>query len=239
MFDLPHEHARTLIQSAADQMIDPESRTALDAHLAQCKECRAYARSLANLEASLRTTLHARWDRRRPTLNLYQILNPSPVKIIASSITNLSQSISKATVMVALFLGCVALASHFSFQIPNSHKNSPTTIPTPNEDAFFLLASPTPSAPIQKTQAGQSTQVCPDIVYYVHTTDTVENIAIIFGVSKELILEHNELITDIVSPGMKLHIPQCNNTPAYTASVPYNYFTITPGNVTLFLDGPD
>lgn len=239
MVDLPHENARALIQSAADQIIDAEQRRALDAHLAQCNECSAYARSLTSLEVNLRTALHTRWDRRRPTLNLNQVLNPSPAKVIASSIANLSQAMGRAAVVAGVFLGCLALASHISFKIPNSYKSSPTTIPTPNEGALYLHTSPTPSAPIQNKQTGQATRVCAEVVYYAHTTESIESIASNLGVSKELLLEHNRLTTDFVYPGMKLLIPQCNHTPAYTASVQSDYFTITPGTVTMFLDEPD
>lgn len=50
---LTHTQARAQIQAAADDRSGPADRATLDAHLAQCAECRAYAAALASLEAEL------------------------------------------------------------------------------------------------------------------------------------------------------------------------------------------
>jgi hypothetical protein len=236
MFDLPHQQARALIQSAADQIIDSDQKTALDAHLSICKECSDYAKSIKNLEANLRNTLRARWEPQRPALDLYQIANPSPGRIIWSSITNFSQSMGRITVIAALFLGCLLIANHFGIQMPIAHTSSPTTIPTPSDDGLLISNSPTPSITTRTTLNNQTAQVCFDDIYYVQKPEDIGSIALSLGISAEMILEHNQITTEIINPGTKLFIPHCTRTPSWTAS---DSLSITPGNVKGFTAEPE
>ena len=239
MSNLSHQYARALLHRLADQIIEPEQKTALETHLAICKECCDYARNLTCMETTLRSAMHASWDRQQPTLDLDQIMHPSPVKIIWSSIFNFSHSVGRITIMAALFLGCLLLANHFGIETPISHESSPTTIPTPNEDGLYLSAYPPPTATLRITLTSQGTQVCVDGIYYVQTTEDIERIASFLGVSVEEILEYNEITTNPISPGTRLYLPQCNSAPAQTASVISNPLSITPGNESLYLDEPE
>lgn len=236
MFDITHQKARLLLQFAADQMIEPDEKLALEAHLQKCKECRNYANSLTNLETGLHNTLHARWDDQQPKLDLQAITNPSPAKLIQINVSSLTQSMGKVTIVVALLLGYFMLANHFGIHIHSLNNEIPTNLPTPNESVLFFNTSPTPSAPTQLTMTKLTTQDCDVITYIVQATDSLESIATKYGTSKELIMEYNNLTTDFVSPNRGLFIPLCKSTPSHTASIPSNSITNTPIHGTILPD---
>lgn len=70
MTTLTHDDARRYVQAAADKRLSVQEYQALEAHLAQCPECRDYAVEIKALQFSLSRALRARWDRRRAPVNL-------------------------------------------------------------------------------------------------------------------------------------------------------------------------
>ena len=67
---LTHEEARRYMQAAADKRLSAQERKALEAHLAECPECRAYSVEIESLQFTITRALRARWDRRRAPVNL-------------------------------------------------------------------------------------------------------------------------------------------------------------------------
>src|SRR5688500_13603827 len=61
MTPLTHAEARQRLHDGR-RWLDNKSLAALDAHLAECAECRAYAQHLETFEPALTRALHARWD---------------------------------------------------------------------------------------------------------------------------------------------------------------------------------
>lgn len=232
MRELTHQKAQTLLQAVSDQSLATDERPALEAHLAQCKECGDYANSLANLEANLCRAARARWDAQRPNLNLYAIVHPSPAKLIWNNFLGRTDVLGKATIVAALLLGYILIANLFGLQSLVSNHETPVMAPTPNESPLFFTTSPTPVA--QLTLAGWTPNNCKTVIYVVRANDTLESIAIQHGITKEAILEYNNLASGTVFTGMELTIPLCLSTPSYTVTT-----TITPLNGTILPVQPE
>lgn len=66
MRQLSHIEARQALSVAADGKLDMRHQPALEQHLAECTECRAYAEQLRALEAQLSASLQARWPSQTP-----------------------------------------------------------------------------------------------------------------------------------------------------------------------------
>ena len=232
MFEITHLKAQTLLQAAADQPLGADDKSALDAHLAKCKECSNYAKSLTNMEASLRRILHAQWDLQRPNLNLQAITDPSPTKLIWNNLLSQTHALGKVTIVAALVLGYVVISNLFGIKSPLSTDETPTTVPTPSELSLALAISPTPSA--QFTLTGLTTQACETVIYVVQENDTLEYIALLHGTTKEAVQEYNNLTSNTVFTGTELAIPLCKSTPSKTATT-----TTTPLNGTIFPTQPE
>ena len=226
MIEISHQKAQAFLQAAADSILPANSKVQLDAHLTACKDCREHKKNLRNLEDNLQRISHEQWDNYQPNLNLKAITNPSATRIVLGSLLGLTQGMGKATIVLALVLGYFLIVNLVSDQKFASQTEIPTTLPTPNALVFSAAKSPTPSSP--STLTGLTTQGCENIDYVIQADDTLESIALQFGVSKETIIKHNNLKTDDLSPGKELLIPLCNHTPSHTASTADNTLTITP-----------
>ena len=236
MFEITHQKAHDLMQASADQPLGAEEKSALGAHLAKCKECSDYAKSLAGLESRLRKSLHAQWDDHLPDLNQQAIMRPPLAKLIWDSLFSQTNTMGKVTILAALLLGYFMIANLFGIQLPISGNETPTIVPIPNELALTLAISSTPSAQFSLT--GLSMQACETFIYNVQANDTLESIAMQHGTTKEAILEYNQkytnLATNTVYTGMDLIIPLCKSTPSRTATT-----TITPLSGTIFPVQPE
>ena len=233
MHEITHQKARALLQSAVDFALEPADKSALDAHLSECKECSDYASHMTSLESNLRRVMHANWDHQHPGLNIQAIIDPIPSKFVWNNFLNQAGILGKVAIMATLLLGYILVASLIGIQSPISNKETPTILPTPNGSALVFSNPPTPSGATQLTSTRLTTQTCDIFIYIVQATDSLSSIAVQHGISKELIIEYNNLGASEVSPGMKLAIPLCNNTPSRTASIPGNSLTITPINGTV------
>lgn len=232
MTKITHEKAHTLIQAVVDQLLlRTEEKTALDAHLDECIDCKEYANELTMLETNLQRALHASWDEQQPNMNLQAILHPSPGKQLLNSFFNQTSFMAKATIVTALLLGYFVITNLLGIQSPISGDKTATILPTPNEAASIYATSPTPSAQLSSTR---STQTCKTVTYLVREDDTLASIAFQHGISQESILVQNHLVSDTVFTGMELSIPLCNSTPSHTATIPTNMLTTTPVDGAIF-----
>jgi len=237
MVEISHQKAQVFLHTAADNMLPADNQPLLDAHLAECQECRKYANHLHNLESGLSRIMHTHCDNQRPVLNLQTVINPPATKIIWNSFVGLTQGMGKVTIVAALVLGYFLIANISNNQITTLGTEVPTILPTPNELPFNAAISPTPSAQLALTEL--TMQVCETIIHVAQSTDTLESIATQFGVSPETIMEQNNLTTDGISPEMELVIPLCEGTPSRTASTPSNTMTITAISGTIFPAQPE
>ena len=238
MSEMTHQKARALLQSAIDQPIDPEAKTALEAHLAVCEACDHYARSLADLEVHLRRVLHANWDKQKPEISLQAIIDPNPAKLLWNNLFGQANFMSRVTIAVTLLLGYIVIASIFGIKSPISNNNTATILPTPNEAALAFSTSPTPSAPPASTLTDAATQGCNMVNYTVQKTDSLESISREHNISKDLLMQYNHLTSDAITPGTHLIIPQCEGVPSLTATLSKNN-TSTPLIGTLFPTQPE
>ena len=223
MFELTHQEAQRLLQSAADQKLGGDVKSALDAHLEQCVECRGYEKDLTALESGLRKVLHAQLDSQHPSLDLQAITNPA--YSTWTSVFSPAHALGKVTIVTTLLLGYFIISNLFGGQLPITGNETPTMVPTPNDSTLVFITSPTPSSPSTLIRLMQG---CEFINYIVGADDMLENIALQFGVSEKTIAEYNNLKTDDLSPGQALSIPICNHTPSQAAGTRTNTMTITP-----------
>jgi LysM repeat protein len=237
MLEITHQQARRFLQTAADQPLGADEKSALDAHLAICTDCSTYASNLTELEARLRSVLHAQMDSQQPALDLHAITYPSSAKFAWKYFVYQTHAMGKITIVVALLLGYFVIANIFGIKLPISERETPTILPTPNALALMNATSPTPS--IQSTLTGSTVQACETLAYIVQADDTLESIAVRHGTNKDMILEYNKMYASFLSAntvftGMELAIPVCKSTPSRTATT-----TITPLSGTIYPVQPE
>lgn len=226
MPEITHQEARARLQRAADQLLDPAGRSTLDAHLAECGSCNDYARRLADLETDLRGVFHTQWDSQRPSFDAQTILHSSRAKPVWDNFPGLALGMGKAALAAAFLLGFILVANLVGKRLPAAGRETPASLPTPNAFTLTSAAFPTPAIPL--TLTGFSAQACDPVVYVVQTTDTLESIADLHGITPAAIMEFNHLAMAEISPGMELSIPVCRPTPSFTAITPDKTTTITP-----------
>ena len=230
MLEISHRKAQSLLQSAADDLLSAEDQTLLDAHLAGCAECRAYAKNVLNLENSLRAATHTIWDNQKPKLDYQAIVSPPTTKLVWNSVLNFSQGVGKYAIIAALIIGYFLISNLNGSQGTTSGTETAMLVPTPNSFISDSAASPTPS--IQLALTNLQTQACQSIIHIVEPSETLEGIALQYGVPKEMVMIYNNMVSEQLSPGMNLSIPLCENTPSRTALTPLNTMTVTPlGNM--------
>ena len=226
---ISHKEAHLLLQKAADQMLIPEEKFALEMHLESCKDCQEYANILSVLETHLRTSLHKKWDPYQPeNLTPQAIINPSLTKLFWSNFANRTGMMGKATIIATLLLGYFVISNLFGLWVPISENETASIVPTPNNLMTTYVTSPTPSVPF--TLTGSIPQGCETFGYIVQKNDTLASIALQHGTTQELISEYNQLTSKTVFTGTELLIPICDSMPSHTATLPENTMTITPVN---------
>ena len=109
MSQITHEEARRLINFNADQSLDANTGSILDAHLNGCTECRKYASELDELENLLRKMKHS-LDLRPAPLHLDQIMHRS--KGISFRFLN-NTMVTRITTIVAAFIAVAIVTWQF------------------------------------------------------------------------------------------------------------------------------
>src|SRR5574337_131638 len=106
---MTHEQALQLLHAAADGLLSQSERATLDAHLAECAECRALAADLDSLQLNLSHALRARWDAHALPAGLSRkVLNRTRRSILRQPILGVAGAlvgVGAIIALVAVFLG--------------------------------------------------------------------------------------------------------------------------------------
>jgi LysM repeat protein len=219
MASITHLKAQYLLQAAADSMLAPLDKTNLDDHLAECQECRQYAKHLSKLQDDLRRVTRYRWNQVGIPLSTEKIRNrTAKVNVQAYRL----RTIGKLSVAVAV----LALVFMLVINVSSTMKDIPATASSMSLTPEKLVLTPTPS--IKETVTDAVVQECTNITYVVQENDTLESIAARHSVSKQIVKEYNGLATDILTVNMVLVIPLCEGTPANSTMTPTTTSTATP-----------
>jgi TolB protein len=110
---MTHDQALQFLHGAADGLLSQHDRAALEAHLAECAECRALAAELDSLQLALSHTLHTHWDADalpadlpRKVLNRVQRLNlQQPILRVAGALAGVGVLIALVVIFSGFFGG--------------------------------------------------------------------------------------------------------------------------------------
>jgi Tol biopolymer transport system component len=139
MTPLTHHEARAHLHHGR-RGLDNKSLAALDAHLAECAECRAYAADLDALAPALSRALHARWDAVPPPR-----ARPTAEEAAASRPPRRRMTTAFAVVAAALVLAVAILLLPLAIAPPPAATQEPLAT-----RALAGLPSPTPPAPLER-----------------------------------------------------------------------------------------
>jgi hypothetical protein len=205
---ITHEEARRLVHFDADQALKMDQKSILHLHVKDCGECRDYANSLANMTATLSSTMEKKWNRPQ---------HPLPIAVLIPKRNfRITESILMATRIAAM--GVMAIALLFSVrQVTGPVEGGPGTLP--------VSAPPIPTPSIQTTSTETLLQNCGQILYVVQQEDTIERIAAQFSISKEEIMADNGLDDGALRAGMELMIESCTVQPTGTFHVTGTLYT--------------
>ena len=211
MTQISHEEARSLISFNADQALDADKYSILNAHLNDCAECRSYASELDEVESVLRK-LSQKLDQRPAPMNLDRILGQG--KNTALGFAN-SFTVTKMAMMVLAVIAVVFGSWQFSI----------IGVPSPTA-TYTAIPIPTPSTYLTSTRA--TLLDCEYVDYQVQAGDTLDSIASQFSIQKEVIMDFNEMQDEKIQLSMLIQIPLCTRTPTITIYPPNTTITITP-----------
>ncbi len=220
MSQLSHKKARSLLQKKADLIITHDEKTALEEHLLACNSCHSYDKDLIKLEEKLHKTTNARWNVYAHYPDIQSMPNPTIVQ--ESSRVNYYSLYKDIFVKITVVITLV-VAAFFSTQV--LEKLTISSI-----DILSVTPTRTPLAEhiVNKTDELVSREPCGLVQYIVQKSDTLDSIASKFRVSKEQIIEQNQLVLEKFGSGTSLHIPMCTGTPTRTALIPNYTHTTTP-----------
>jgi len=208
MQPITHQEVRALLQAAADVPLPAAQQAAVDAHLGECRDCRAFAARLEVLQDGLRRVTRLHWDRQPAPLPLQAIKERSGR---VKRRKQINETLGKFAVVPLLAFAFV-LAVRMVAPQQLAAGTAVLTIQTPQ------LALRTPTPVYQNTSDGPDTVVCQRLVYIVQPGDTLDGIAAHFGVPQETILAYNGLASDKLQPNTTLNIPLCGHTPTGTST---------------------
>ncbi|MBI5354443.1 MAG: LysM peptidoglycan-binding domain-containing protein [Chloroflexi bacterium] len=211
MTQISHEEARSLINFNADQALDADKHSILNAHLNNCTECKSYASELSEVENILHK-LNPTLDRHPTPMNLDRILGGS--KNAAIGFAN-SFTVTKMAMMILAVIAVVIGSWQFSIIGVSSPTATYTAIPIPTPSTYL-------------TSVNEIFLDCEFIEYQVQAGDTLDIIALQFSVTKELIMDFNHMQEENIQPSMHIRIPTCAQTPTITIYPPNTTITITP-----------
>ncbi len=214
---LTHDEARAALHAAADGLLAPEARTALDAHLEACADCRNYAASLTALEGRLSTSLQARWPDQKMDTSVAasiigQISTPNRRPTMQSNSTSLVRPLVFGVIAIVIVLAIgLGIRAFWPQSAPVVSNITPSgTIPS---SPLSTMMPPAPLLPIS-TETPLPVPTDAPFSYTVVAGDTCAYIASLFKVPEESIITFNNLTTDcIISVGQTLLIPSFALTP--------------------------
>jgi len=221
MSQLSHKKARALLQKEADLLITGDEKAALEEHLFSCKSCHSYAKDLFELEEILRNATHTRWNGYTFNLEFQSLTSSTRVQEGSRVKYPLYGTFVKITFVTTLVVASLLVTKMLGTQ-PISSLAILTVTPTRTPLADYIETV---------TEEITSKEFCDPVQYIVKESDTEENIAYQFGVSKESIIEQNHLDLEKIKPGTYLLIPMCTSTPTRTALIPKDTNTTTPTDI--------
>ncbi len=213
---ITHEQARRLIQFKADEALGGVENRLLEEHLGDCQECRNFAASIRELEATLPRLLHRRWNQHPLPYLAGKAFSRKPIQ--------LHQSILFATRILAMSVICIAFMVNIWQATQSGRQRS-------NPPSAEIPMIPTPSVPSPATKILDPT--CEPILHEVQQNDTLESLAQQYSVTIDEILSANQLRTTVLSPGEKLSIPGCSPAPSGTPNSIASTFPALVGTTTL------
>jgi hypothetical protein len=214
-----HQRVRALLQTAADGSLPGEERLVLETHLAECGECRGYARGLDELQDGLRRVMRQRWD---------APYTPVPLHTLKERARRATFQ-NRLTATIGRFAVLPVLAIVFAMTMRTA--GSPPAVPNLTIPAAPGLAYRTPTPATRLTATKMLTQDCPRITYRVGPDDRLDDVAARFDVSRDTILAYNGLGSGDLQPGTTLVIPLCGSTPTDTTTTPTVTNTIIPADI--------
>jgi hypothetical protein len=208
---ITHEEAHKLIQFSMDQALAPQERKTLQAHLADCLECRGFADQLSELRKLLLPTMRNHWNLRPAPLSLETLKNKRKLQLQRSNL------LVTRTALISLVFAAFIFST---WQFSHSGRQMGTPIP------LNVLPLATPSG--ESTSTLLSIQDCVEMKYQVQQNDTLESIAAQFSVPKEQIMTLNNLKTEILNPDLELRLAVCKPTSTSTVAASTQTTTFTP-----------
>jgi len=162
------------------------------------------------MESILQPLLRKHWTQQPIPLSVDILLSRPSYKLPSSIL--LATRIAAIGVMFLMFL---ISAWQFMLLKSNIYSSIPASVqPIPNPSTATHLVS-------TKTQS----TTCETVSYIVQGNDRLAGIAARFSISKEEIILANSMKSQIVTPGSKLIIPNCNFTPTGTVDTLTTTFT--------------
>jgi LysM repeat protein len=208
---ITHEEAHELIQFSMDQALEPQERKTLQAHLADCLECRGFADELSQLRNLLLPTMRNRWNLRPAPLSLETLRNKRKLQLQTSNL------LVTRTALISLVFAAFIFST---WQFTHAGRQIGTPIP------LNVLPIATPSG--ETTSTLLSVQNCVEMKYQVQENDTLESIAAQFSVPIGQIMALNNLRTKTLDPNLELRLPVCEPTTTSTVTASTQTTTFTP-----------
>jgi len=209
---ITHEEAHALIHLKADNALQTNKQKLLAEHLHGCAKCNAYADEVKDIEEILHSTMQKHWNRPAPPIQ-YDVIKAR--KDILQRVQALLTTRYAVMGTALLFVGFAM----WQFISSTARPASP----------MMLDVSPIPTPSRYSTSTKQLS--CEQIQYQVRPDDTLESIALQFSVSKETIIDANNLRSISINGLTQLTIPICSPTATGTTHPPT--FTTTPFTETI------
>ena len=208
---LTHEEAHQLIQFSMDKALQPQERKTLQAHLVDCLECRGFADELSELRNLLLPTMQDHWNLRPAPLSMETLRSKRRLQLRSSNL------LVTRTALISLVFAAFIFST---WQFSHSGRQTGTPIP------LNVLPLATPSG--ESTSTLLSVQNCVEMRYQVQEDDTLESIAAQFSISKEQIMDLNNLRMETLHPNVELRLPVCIPTSTSTVTPSTQTTTFTP-----------
>ena len=205
---ITHEEAIQLIELNADKALHTNKEKLLAEHLKDCMQCLSYAHQLSETENVLQHVMRKQWNQRPAPLSTDALKAKKESRKNRSALLVTRTAFISIAFFALIFIGWQVAAT-----------NNPR-----NRIYAGIMPAPTPS--MQYTVTTSLSLDCRNILYKVRENETLASIANQHAVSKEIIMNLNNMNTEAIKPSMELLIPICNSTPTSTIRTPT--FTITP-----------
>lgn len=149
MAGLTHQQAKRFTNASTDFGLRPPDQAALDAHLTQCANCRAYAQELTGLNSAIGRALRAKWSapRRSPidiTAKVRQRLRTQAERQLVVGAANVIVRVGSLAVVMVLALGILRgqRVSQNNLTAANPASNLRSGLPSFELEADYGSAAP-------------------------------------------------------------------------------------------------